>query len=62
MSIAWAYPGLNWNCSSKDADERRGASSLTQTPGFPVSLERRVGAVAIADQVGAAHRLQLRSA
>ena len=34
---------------------------LTPTPGYPVSLHRRVVAVAIADQVGAALRPQLRS-
>jgi hypothetical protein len=40
----------------------QGRFVLTPTPGFPVSLERRVVAVAIADQVGAAHRSYLRSA
>jgi hypothetical protein len=40
----------------------QGRFVLTPTPGFPVSLERRVVAVAIADQVGAAHRTHLRSA
>ena len=35
---------------------------LTPTPGFPVSLQRRVVAVTIADQVGVALRPQLRSA
>jgi K+-sensing histidine kinase KdpD len=35
---------------------------LTPTPGYPVSRERRVVAVAIADQVGASLRPQLRSA
>ena len=35
---------------------------LRPTPGYPVSLHRRVVAVAIADQVGAALRPQLRSA
>ena len=35
---------------------------LTPTPGFPVSLQRRIVAVALADQVGGALRPQLRSA
>jgi len=35
---------------------------LRPTPGYPVSLHRRVVAVAIADQVGAALRPELRSA
>ena len=35
---------------------------LRPTPGYPVSFHRRVVAVAIADQVGAALRPQLRSA
>jgi hypothetical protein len=40
----------------------QGRFVLTPTPGYPVSLERRIVAVAVADQVGAAHRLELRSA
>jgi K+-sensing histidine kinase KdpD len=40
----------------------QGRFVLTPTPGYPVSLERRVVAVAIADQVGTAQRLHLRSA
>lgn len=40
----------------------QGRFVLTPTPGHPLSLERRIVAVAVADQVGAAHRLQLRSA
>jgi K+-sensing histidine kinase KdpD len=40
----------------------QGRFVLTPTPGQPVSLERRIVAVAVADQVGAAHRLALRSA
>ena len=35
---------------------------MTPTPGYPVSRERRVVAVAIADQVGASLRPQLRTA
>lgn len=35
---------------------------MTPTPGYPVSHERRVVAVAIADQVGASFRLPLRTA
>ena len=35
---------------------------MTPTPGYEVSLERRVVAVAIADQVGASLRPHLRSA
>jgi hypothetical protein len=35
---------------------------MTPTPGYPVSQERRVVAVAIADQVGASLRPQLRTA
>ena len=40
----------------------QGRFVLTPTPGYPVSVERRVVAVAIADLVGTADRLQLRSA
>jgi K+-sensing histidine kinase KdpD len=40
----------------------QGRFVLTPTAGYPVSLERRVVAVAIGDQVGTAHRLQVRSA
>lgn len=39
-----------------------GRFTMKPTPGFPVSLQRRVVAVAIADQVAAALRPQLRSA
>jgi K+-sensing histidine kinase KdpD len=40
----------------------QGRFVLTPTPGYSVSLQRRVVAVALADQVGAALRLHLRSA
>ena len=46
----------------KESGRVEGRFVLTPTPGYPVSLERRVVAIAIADQVGAANRLQLRSA
>ena len=55
-------PGPELELLVQGRGRTQGRFALTPTPGFPVSLERRVVAVAIADQVGAAHRLQLRSA
>jgi K+-sensing histidine kinase KdpD len=55
-------PGPTLELLVQERGRTQGRFVLTPTPGYPVSLERRVVAVAIADQVGAAHRLQLRSA
>jgi K+-sensing histidine kinase KdpD len=55
-------PGPELEILVQGRGRTQGRFVLTPTPGFPVSLERRVVAVAIADQVGAAHRVHLRSA
>jgi K+-sensing histidine kinase KdpD len=55
-------PGPELELLVQGRGRTQGRFVLTPSPGFPVSLERRVVAVAIADQVGAAHRTQLRSA
>ena len=55
-------PGPELELLVQERGRTQGRFVLTPTPGFPVSLERRVVAVAIADQVGAAHRSHLRSA
>jgi K+-sensing histidine kinase KdpD len=55
-------PGPELELLVQGRGKTQGRFVLTPTPGYPVSLERRVVAVAIADQVGAAHRLHLRSA
>jgi hypothetical protein len=55
-------PGPELELPVQGRGRTEGRFVLTPTPGYPVSLERRVVAIAIADQVGAANRLQLRSA
>jgi hypothetical protein len=55
-------PGPEIELLVQERGRAQGRFVLTPTPGFPVSLERRVVAVAMADQVGAAHRSHLRSA
>jgi K+-sensing histidine kinase KdpD len=55
-------PGPELELLVQGRGRTQGRVVLTPTPGHPVSLERRVVAVAIADQVGAAHRVQLQSA
>jgi K+-sensing histidine kinase KdpD len=55
-------PGPELELPVRSGGQTQGRFVLTPTPGYPVALERRVVAVAIADQVGALVRLQLRSA
>jgi K+-sensing histidine kinase KdpD len=55
-------PGPELELLVQGRGRTQGRFVLTPTPGYPVSLERRVVAVSIADQVGTAHRLHLRSA
>jgi K+-sensing histidine kinase KdpD len=55
-------PGPELELLVQERGRTQGRFVLTPTPGFPVTLERRVVAAAIADQVGAAHRTLLRSA
>jgi K+-sensing histidine kinase KdpD len=55
-------PGPELELPVHERGRTQGRFVLTPTPGYPVSLERRVVAMAIADQVGAAIRLHLRSA
>jgi hypothetical protein len=55
-------PGPELELVVQSQGETLGRFVLTPTPGFPVSLQRRVVAVAIADQVGAALLPRLRSA
>jgi K+-sensing histidine kinase KdpD len=55
-------PGPELDLPVQGRGRPQGRFVLTPTPGYPVSLERRIVAVAIADQVGTAQRLRLRSA
>jgi K+-sensing histidine kinase KdpD len=55
-------PGPELELLVRSRGQTQGRFVLTPTPGYPVELQRRVVAVAIADQVGAAVRPQLRSA
>jgi K+-sensing histidine kinase KdpD len=55
-------PGPELELPVRSRGLTQGRFLLTPTPGHPVSLQRRVVAVALADQVGAAVRPQLRSA
>jgi K+-sensing histidine kinase KdpD len=55
-------PGPELELLVRSSGVTQGRFVLTPTPGCPVTLERRVVAVAIADQVGAAVRPHLRSA
>ena len=56
MSIAWAYRVRRSCCWRKTKAAPLGRFVMTPTPGYEISYERRVVAVAIADQVGAALR------
>ena len=55
-------PGPELELLVRSGGQSLGRFVLRPTPGYPVTLQRRVVAVAIADQVGAAVRPQLRSA
>jgi K+-sensing histidine kinase KdpD len=55
-------PGPELELPVQERGQSQGRFVLTPTPGYPVSLERRVVAAAIADQVGSANRPHLRSA
>jgi K+-sensing histidine kinase KdpD len=55
-------PGPEIELLVHDRGQTLGRFVLTPTPGFPVSLQRRVVAVALADQVGSVLRPRLRSA
>jgi K+-sensing histidine kinase KdpD len=55
-------PGPELELPARRSGKTQGRFILTPTPGYPVELQRRVVAVAIADQVGAVVRPQLRSA
>ena len=55
-------PGPTLELLVRSRGQSQGRFVLTPTPGYPVELQRRVVAVAIADQVGAAVTPQLRSA
>jgi hypothetical protein len=55
-------PGPELELLVRSRGQTQGRFVLKPTPGYPVELQRRVVAVAIADQVGAAVRPQLRSA
>jgi K+-sensing histidine kinase KdpD len=55
-------PGPELELPVRSAGQIQGRFVLKPTPGYPVTLQRRVVAVAIADQVGAAVRPRLRSA
>jgi Domain of unknown function (DUF4118) len=55
-------PGPDLELLVRSRGQTQGRFVLTPTPGHPVELQRRVVAVAIADQVGAAVRPHLRSA
>jgi K+-sensing histidine kinase KdpD len=55
-------PGPELELPVRSGGQTQGRFVLTPTPGFPVTLERRLVAVALADQVGAAVRPRLRSA
>lgn len=55
-------PGPELELLVQNRGQILGRFILKPTPGFPVSLQRRVVGVAIADQVGAALRPHLRSA
>jgi hypothetical protein len=55
-------PGPELELLVRSRGKVQGRLILTPTPGYPVELQRRVVAVAIADQVGTAVRPQLRSA
>jgi K+-sensing histidine kinase KdpD len=55
-------PGPELELLVRGSGQTLGRFVLRPTPGYPVTLERRVVAVAIADQVGAAVRPRLRSA
>ena len=55
-------PGPEIELLVHDRGQTLGRFVLTPTPGFPVPLQRRVVAVALADQVGSVLRPRLRSA
>jgi hypothetical protein len=55
-------PGPELDLIVQNRGQTVGRFVLERTPGFPVSLQRRAVAVAIADQVGAALKPQLRLA
>jgi len=55
-------PGPEFELLVQSQGRTLGRFVMTPTPGYPVSQERRVVAVAIADQVGASLRPQLRTA
>jgi K+-sensing histidine kinase KdpD len=55
-------PGPEIELSVQSQGRTLGRFVMTPTPGYPVSQERRVVAVAIADQIGASLRPQLRTA
>ena len=55
-------PGPQLELLVRSGGQTQGRFVLTPSPGYPVTLQRRVVAVAIADQVGAVVRPQLRSA
>ncbi len=55
-------PGPEMEMPVQDRGSIVGRFVLTTTPGWPVSRQRRVVAVALTDQVGAALRSHLRSA
>jgi K+-sensing histidine kinase KdpD len=55
-------PGPELELPVRSRGQTQGRFVLKPTPGYPVELQRRVVAVAIADQVGATVRPQLRSA
>ena len=55
-------PGPQLELLVRSGGQTQGRFVLTPSPGYPISLQRRVVAVAIADQVGAVVKPQLRSA
>jgi hypothetical protein len=55
-------PGPELELLVRSRGRTQGRFILTPTPGHPIELQRRVVAVAIADQVGGAVASQLRSA
>lgn len=55
-------PGPELVLLAQNRGQTLGRFVFTPTPGFPVSLQRRIVAVALADQVGGALRPQVRSA
>jgi K+-sensing histidine kinase KdpD len=66
-SLRWGadqmgLPGKELELLVQYRGQRRGRFVLVPTPGWPVSVQRRIVAVAIADQVGAAMTPRIRSA